>query len=217
MSVATCTGRTACRSDSVDGVGGHVLGPVRAADEAGDVAGNRLDVGFELSVVLLVVGGMVADDVDDRRVRLAGVVQVGEPVAESWTEMEQRRGGPFGHAGVAVGGTGGDSLEEGEHAAHLGHVVEGSDEVHLGRAGVHEAHVDATVDQRADQRLCADHACGPIMPGLLSAAVAVSPWGCATPIDAGRAGARAVVPEALAALALQADSRSPLRWRGGRG
>ncbi len=131
MSVATSTGRAACGSDGVDGVGGDVLGAVRAAYEARDVAGHGLDVGLELSVVLLVVRGVVADDVDDRRVRLAGVVQVGEAVAQPRPEVEQRRRGAAGHAGVAVGGAGGDALEERQHAPHLGHVVEGGDEVHL--------------------------------------------------------------------------------------
>ena len=50
---------------------------------------------------------------------------------------------PAGHARVAVGRAGGDALEQREHRAHLGHVVERGDEVHLGRAGVGEAHVDA--------------------------------------------------------------------------
>ena len=58
---------------------------------------------------------------------------------------------------VAVGGAGGDALEQPEHAAHLGHVVERGDEVHLRGARVGEAHVDAGVDERADQRLRAVH------------------------------------------------------------
>ena len=51
---------------------------------------TRLDVGLERRVVLLVVGGVVADDVDDRRAARAGVVQVGEPVAEPGPEVQQR-------------------------------------------------------------------------------------------------------------------------------
>ena len=66
--------------------------------------------------------------------------------------------GLVGHAGVAVGGAGGDALEQGQHAAHLGHVVEGGDEVHLRGAGVREADVDAGVDERADEGLGAVHA-----------------------------------------------------------
>jgi hypothetical protein len=70
-------------------------------------------------------------------------VEVGEAVAEAGAEVQQHRGGLVGHAGVAVGGTGGHALEQPEDAPHLGHVVERGDEVHLGGAGVHEAHVDA--------------------------------------------------------------------------
>ena len=43
-----------------------LVGLGRPADEARDVARDRLDVGLELGVVLLVVGRVVADDVDDR-------------------------------------------------------------------------------------------------------------------------------------------------------
>ncbi len=43
----------------------------------------RLDVALERRVVLLVVGGVVADDVHDRREAPAGVVEVGQAVAEA--------------------------------------------------------------------------------------------------------------------------------------
>ena len=100
---------------------------------------------------------MVADDVDDGRLRLARVVQVGEPVAETGPEVQQRGRGPIGHAPVAVGRAGRDAFEEREHAAHLGHGVERGHEVHLRGAGIHEAGVDAARDQRADERLGAVH------------------------------------------------------------
>jgi hypothetical protein len=107
--------------------------------------------------VLLVVRRVVADDVHDRRVGATGVVQVGEPVAEPRAEVQQRRRRSPGDPGVAVGGTGDDTLEEGEYGPHLGHVVEGGDEVHLRRAGVGEAHVDAGGDEGADEGLGAVH------------------------------------------------------------
>jgi hypothetical protein len=122
---------------------------------------HGLDVALELRVVLLVVGGVVADDVDHRRVALAGVVQVGQAVAEAGAEVQQGGGRLVGHAGVAVGGAGGHALEQGEHAAHLAHVVERGHEVHLGGAGVHEADVDAGVDERADEGVGAVHGGGP--------------------------------------------------------
>ena len=58
---------------------------------------------------------------------------------------------------VPVGRAGRHAFEEGEHATHLRHRVERGDEVHLGRAGVREHHVDAGRDEAANQRLAADH------------------------------------------------------------
>ena len=77
------TGRADRRGDRVGGVAGDGLGAVGGADPARHVARDGLDVALELGVVLLVVGGVVADDVHDRREGLAGVVQVGEGVAEA--------------------------------------------------------------------------------------------------------------------------------------
>ena len=122
---------------------------------------QRVDVGVERRVVLVVVRRVVADDVDDRGVRAARVVQVGDAVAEPGPEVQQRGGGPVGHAGVAVGGAGDDALEQAEHRAHLGHGVERGDEVHLRRARVGEADVDAGVDEGADQGLGAVHGWSP--------------------------------------------------------
>ena len=86
-----------------------------------------------------------------------GVVQVGDPVAEAGTEVQQRRRRPTAHARVPVGGAGDDPLEQSEHRAHPRLAVERGDEVHLRRARVREADVDVVVDERADQRLRAVH------------------------------------------------------------
>jgi hypothetical protein len=96
---------------------------------------------------------VVADHVDDRGAGLAGVVQVGQPVAEAGPEVEERGRRAVGHAGVPVGGAGHDALEQPEDAPHLRHRVEGGHEVHLGRAGVGEAGVHPRSHQGADQRL----------------------------------------------------------------
>ena len=150
-------GRAERGRDGVGRVAADLAGLGRAADEARHVAGDRLDVRLELRVVLIVIRRVVTHDVDDGCLALARVVQVGEPVAEPRSEVEQGGGRTIGHAPVSVGGSGGDPLEECEHAVHLGHGVERGNEVHLGCAGVHEARVDATRDQRADERLRAVH------------------------------------------------------------
>ena len=128
---------------------------MRSQPETG--TGDALDIGVERRVVLLVVGRVIADDVDEGCVRAAGVVQVREPVAQPGAEVQQRRRGLVGHARVAIGRAGDDALEETEHASHLGHGVERGDEVHLGGAGIGEAHVDIAVDEGLDQGLRAVH------------------------------------------------------------
>ena len=147
-------GRGAGRRHGVGRVAAHLAGGGREPHPAGrDVPGHGLDVGLELGVVLLVVGRVVADDVDHRRAGLAGVVQVGQAVAEARPEVQQRGRRPVGHAGVAVGGAGDDALEQAQHGPHLGDGVEGGHEVHLGGARVGEAGVDTGIHQGADERL----------------------------------------------------------------
>jgi len=85
------------------------------------------------------------------RARPPRVVEIGDAVAETGAEVEQRRGRPVGHPPVAIGRAGGDALEQREHRPHARLVVERGDEVHLGRARVREADVDPGVDQGADQ------------------------------------------------------------------
>ena len=89
------------------------------------------------------------------------------PVGQARAEVEQHRGGPARHPGVAVGGAGRDALEQRQHAAHLGCVVERGHEVHLRGAGVGEADVDAGVDQGLEQGARTDHrgGCYPGAPG----------------------------------------------------
>ena len=73
ISVATCPGGPHGGGDRLGGVGRPTLGRgLRRADPRRHVAGHGLDVGLELGVVLLVVGGVVADDVDDRHARPCG-------------------------------------------------------------------------------------------------------------------------------------------------
>ena len=79
------------------------------------------------------------------------------PLPRPGPEVEQRRRRAACHATEPVGGAGDDALVQSQHGAHLGHLVERCDEVHLGRARIAEADVDAAVDQRPDQCLSAVH------------------------------------------------------------
>ena len=63
---------------------------------------------------------MVANHVDDGNVRSAGVVEIGQTVTETGSEVEQRDGRLSGDTGVAIGGTSNDTLEESKDPAHAG-------------------------------------------------------------------------------------------------
>ena len=148
------------------GEGAHrVLGQVArvaaGVHPAGHGAGQGLDVGLERGVVADVAGGVGAHDDHHRGAGPAGVVQVGQAVGQAGAEVQQHRGGLPGDPGVAVSGSGGDALEQGQDAAHLGYRVQGGDEVHLRRARVHEAHVDARPGQAADEGLGSVHSVSP--------------------------------------------------------
>ena len=129
----------------------------RGAHPAAERPRRSLDVRSERRIVAPVIGRVIADDVDDRGRRLAGVVQVREPVGEAGPEMEQGRRRFSRHARVAVRGAGDDALEQREHAAHALDAVERGDEMHLRGARVGEAHVDAAGHQGAHQALGAVH------------------------------------------------------------
>ena len=58
---------------------------------------------------------------------------------------------------VPVRRPGDGPFEQPEHRSHLGHFVEGGDEVHLGGAGVREAHLYAGGDEGFDDRPSAVH------------------------------------------------------------
>ena len=151
ISVATCPGGPYGRGDGFDGIAAQGLRALRGAHPGGDVARDGLDVGLQLCVVLDVVGGVVADDVDHGHPALARVVQVGESVAQAAAEMQQGRGRFAGHACVAIGRARGDALEEAEHGAHFRRAVERGDEMHLRGAGIAEADRDAGIHEGAHQ------------------------------------------------------------------
>ena len=100
---------------------------------------------------------MLADDVDDAGMRLLGVVQVGDRIAEPRPQMQQGRRRPPGHAPVAVRRARHHALEQAEHGAHAVHAVERRHEMHLGRAGIGEADIDPAAHQRRDKAFRAVH------------------------------------------------------------
>jgi hypothetical protein len=74
---------------------------------------------------------VLADDIDDARMRLLGVVQVGEPIGEAGAEMEERRGRRALHAEIAIGRARYHTFKQAEHAAHALDPVKRRDEMHF--------------------------------------------------------------------------------------
>jgi len=120
--------------------------------------GGSLDIGGERRVEGGMVGGMIADDVDDRGPCLARIVQVGRGIAEAGRQMQQRAGGLAGHPAVSVGRPRHHALEQRQHAAHPAGMVERRDEMHLRGARIGETDLDAAGGQGLDEAFRTIHA-----------------------------------------------------------
>lgn len=116
------------------------------------------------------VAGMVADDIYHGCVAALGVVEIGQSVAHAGAEMQQGAGWLSGHAGITVGGAGGDALEQAQDRTHALDPVEGGDHVHFRGAGIGETDLHPLVDQGAHQAFRCEHRlsssryvfCGPV-------------------------------------------------------
>ena len=85
-----------------------------------------------------VIVGMVTHDVQDARLRLPGVVQVGKGIAETGGQVQQRRRDLALHPEIPIRRAGHAALEQAQDAAHVGVLVQGGDKVHFRGAGIGE-------------------------------------------------------------------------------
>ena len=104
-----------------------------------------------------VIGGVITDNVDHRRVGAAGIVQIGKGVAQPRPQMEQRRRRFLRHARIAIRRAGADPFKKTENCPHGRHLIDRGDKVHFGRAGVGKTGVYAAVDERLNQAVRAIH------------------------------------------------------------
>lgn len=145
-------GRSALgRGNRGGAIGRHRLGVRRGANPGRHRPRQTLDIRGQRCVVTDVVGRVLTDDVNDARMRLLGVVQVGKAVGEAGTKMQQGRGRRALHAEIAVRGSGHHALEQAEHAAHAGDPVQCGDEMHLRGARIAKADVNTARYQRPHQ------------------------------------------------------------------
>ena len=77
------------------------------------------------------VGGVLADHIDDGRIRAACVMEIGKAVGKAWSQVQQRTGRFAGHPGVAVCCAGYAALEQPQDATDPRLLVQSCDEVHL--------------------------------------------------------------------------------------
>ncbi len=135
----------------------HLVGALGSLDPQRIGRGERRNIGVQRRVVLAVIGGVVADHIDDGGEGAPGVVQVGRAVGVAWTQVQQGAGRPARHAAITVRRPGGHALEQTEHRTHPGLAVQGRDELHLAGAGVGEAGRDPVVGQGGDECVGAVH------------------------------------------------------------
>ena len=89
---------------------------------------------------------MIADNVHNRRMGLAPVVQIGDSIAQPRAQMQKRRRRFAGHACITVCATGRDTLKQAQDRVHLRHGIQGGHKVHLRRARIHEAGIYTTLE-----------------------------------------------------------------------
>ena len=102
-------------------------------------------------------GGMLADNVDYRRARLARVVEVRQRVRQARSQVQQGGRRLSGHAGIPVRRAGTDALEQAQDAAHARHAVERRDKLHLGSSRIHQAQIHFVGQQGSEETLGAIH------------------------------------------------------------
>ena len=151
------SGRRGGRLHGPCGIRGYATRALRLAEPRRNRSREPDEIRGERRVVLQMVGGMVADDVDDRCRGASRVVQVGETVREPGPQVQQRARRLAGHAAVAVGGAGRDAFEKAQDGTHPGDRVDRRDEMHLRCARVAEADLDSAVDERLYEGLCTVH------------------------------------------------------------
>jgi hypothetical protein len=117
---------------------------------------QALDVRGQRRVVLQVSGGVLADDVDHPGAGALGVVDVGQAIGETGTQVQQRRSRLVAHPVPAIGRPSSHALEQAQHALHSG-IFQRRQEVHFRRARVGEADLDALVGKRVHKAFGAVH------------------------------------------------------------
>ena len=96
------------------------------------------------------ISGVLADEVDDRHLGPARVMQIRETVGETGAEMQQGARRLFSHPRIAVGRSGHDAFEEAQYAANFRCAVQRGNNVNFRCAWVGKTSVDGSSNQGAN-------------------------------------------------------------------
>jgi hypothetical protein len=77
-------------------------------------------------------------------------VQISQPISQARAEMKERARGLTFHPSIAIRRSGHHTFEQTEDTPHVWNLVQCCDDVYLGSAGIREASIDASRQQRPD-------------------------------------------------------------------
>ena len=112
---------------------------------------------FVFWVVGLVIGGIGADDVNDRRIGPAGVVQHGNSVGKPAADMEECDCRRTFHARVSIRRASDDILLQTQDGANIGRKADLVDQLHFGSTRVCKAVRDTGIRKSFEESLGTVH------------------------------------------------------------
>src|SRR5205823_1500533 len=115
----------------------------------------------ERRVMAQMISRMLANDVDDRHLRPARIMQIGDPVAEAGAKMKESACWFPGHARITICRSRYHAFKQTEQAAHFRHSVDGSNYMDFRGARIRKTGLNASPNQRANQTFRPVHLCLP--------------------------------------------------------
>ena len=102
---------------------------------------------------------MFANHVDHRAAGLAGIVEVGEAIAEAGSEVQQSHCGLVRHSAITISRAGHHAFEQAKDCAHPVLTIDRCNQLHFRCAGIGKADLYAASVKGFDKGLCTVHVC----------------------------------------------------------
>jgi hypothetical protein len=100
---------------------------------------------------------MVSDQVDDWATRSSGIVQIGNTVGQTRTQMQQSGRRFTQHPAVTVGSTSANSLKQRQNRPYCIVAINGLNQMHFRRTRICETDFNAAFNQRPQQTFSSIH------------------------------------------------------------